>query len=502
MRLGAIGDEAYYGTLTPSGTTYQLGGGGGVLNYYGPLTGANSLDVGLNGTQAGTVILAGTMTYTGSTVINAGTLVVHGAIAPTSILVGQGAGSNATLVVGPASTANSGNAQIGADAGSVGSVLVSGSISTWTNSAGMAVGNTGTGSLTIDTGGKVSNLSDLYIANDTSGNGTLTVTDPGSKLSVGGSLYVGLLGTGSLNIQNGATVTSNNGYIGNNASSTGTATVTGAGSLWNNNANIFVGYSGSGVLNILSGGTVSNGGNGYFYIGGGTSGVGTVTVSGSGSVLNVPLGMAVGSRGTLNILNGGTVVDNIGYVGDLNASQALVTIDGASSSWINTGYLNIGNSGGASVTVQNGGFLLSQGIVYVDSPASALLTVTGSGSKVVSGDAVVVGDNGNGVLNIQNGGAIVSARGSIGNNPGSAGIVTVSDPGSSWTMSGTLSFAGTGALTINGGTVQAGGFDTSGAVMATINLNGGVLQTPAWKSQGQRAGAPQSGKIEGFTFCV
>ena len=31
LRLGAVGNATYSGTLTPSGTTYRLGGGGGAL---------------------------------------------------------------------------------------------------------------------------------------------------------------------------------------------------------------------------------------------------------------------------------------------------------------------------------------------------------------------------------------------------------------------------------------------------------------------------------------
>ena len=54
-----------------------MGGGGGVLTIGGPsLTGANSLEVGTNGTPAGTVMLAGANTYTGPTQIDGGVLSV------------------------------------------------------------------------------------------------------------------------------------------------------------------------------------------------------------------------------------------------------------------------------------------------------------------------------------------------------------------------------------------------------------------------------------------
>ena len=70
--LGAWGDVTYTGTLTPSGTTYRLGGGGGTLTLgnNNALTGNNALLVGSTGN--GTVILAGTNNYTGDTTIQAG----------------------------------------------------------------------------------------------------------------------------------------------------------------------------------------------------------------------------------------------------------------------------------------------------------------------------------------------------------------------------------------------------------------------------------------------
>ena len=70
--LGAWGSVTYTGTLTPSGSTYRLGGLGGALTLSNnnALTGNNGLLVGSTGN--GTVILAGTNNYTGDTTIQAG----------------------------------------------------------------------------------------------------------------------------------------------------------------------------------------------------------------------------------------------------------------------------------------------------------------------------------------------------------------------------------------------------------------------------------------------
>ena len=71
--LGAVGSVTYTGTLTPQGTTYRLGGGGGTLTMANTnaLTGAgNSLVV------RGNVTLAAANDYTGGTTPSAGTLLI------------------------------------------------------------------------------------------------------------------------------------------------------------------------------------------------------------------------------------------------------------------------------------------------------------------------------------------------------------------------------------------------------------------------------------------
>jgi autotransporter-associated beta strand protein len=77
MRLGAVGGSGVYGgsTLTPGGSTYRLGGGGGTLTVTnGVLAGAgNSLEVGTVGINgAGTVVLSAANTYGGTTTVNPG----------------------------------------------------------------------------------------------------------------------------------------------------------------------------------------------------------------------------------------------------------------------------------------------------------------------------------------------------------------------------------------------------------------------------------------------
>ena len=72
--LGVVsGTRTYSGTLTPNGTTYRLGGGGGTLVMDSVLTGANSLEV------KGNVNLAAANDYTGTTTLTSGSANLAGA---------------------------------------------------------------------------------------------------------------------------------------------------------------------------------------------------------------------------------------------------------------------------------------------------------------------------------------------------------------------------------------------------------------------------------------
>lgn len=73
LTLGAFGSATYSGSLTPNGTIYRLGGGGGTLTFTTELTTARSLIVNGSG-SLGTVILTFDNSYTGGTTIASGTL--------------------------------------------------------------------------------------------------------------------------------------------------------------------------------------------------------------------------------------------------------------------------------------------------------------------------------------------------------------------------------------------------------------------------------------------
>lgn len=311
-------------------------------------------------------------------------------------------------------------------------------------------------------------------------------------------LLVGDSGIGTLNVLNGGTLGSTNGYLGYFPGASGRLTVDGAGSLWTT-SNALVGYSGLGRLDIVNGGRVDAN---AVRIGIEAGSFGTVLVDGSGSILDAAGGtLEVGRSGTgsLVVTNGGRVdytlandlviganggssgtvrVDGAGSVIDAGGSNLLlrrgsilvsgggqilnhrsqadgdVTVTGAGSAWINSGFLLLGYDHDATLTVRDGGLVQAAGLAIGDGAERGSVLVDGAGSRIESSIYVAVS---NGDMAISNGGAVSSLNGLIGTSVGESGSVTVDGAGSNWTMSDELEigYNGTGHLEIrNGGVVN------------------------------------------------
>ena len=160
------------------------------------------------------------------------------------------------------------NVTLGYIAGSSGTATVSsGTLAVFSQ---LDVGYNGRGNLLVN-GGLVTG-SNTYIGhNATTSSGTVTVSS-GTWVN-SGSLVVGNSGTGTLAI-NGGYVSNTYASIGNGVGSNGSAAV--SSGTWNNTADIYVGKSSAGALTV-NGGYVSVSGDSY--IGSGTLGTGSVTVT-------------------------------------------------------------------------------------------------------------------------------------------------------------------------------------------------------------------------------
>lgn len=406
-------------------------------------------------------------------VIDTGTRTVNTSTSYTGDLY-VGKDNNATLIVESGGTISGTGGTIGGNigynAGSNGTVTVTGSGSVWNNPPGqdMDVGANGTGTLNILNGGTVSNRNGT-VAHFVGSTGTVTVTGEGSTWTNSNELVVGWSGRGEMTVSNGGRVTANsNGFIGARNGGSGQVTVTGAGSRWDIGSQLVIGLEAStGELLVENGGTVTNTSG---RIGLSTSSVGTVTVTGSGSTLtdNGPI-LRVGYDGTgmLTVANGGKVTVGTLTNGAYNGTLTIASNAGS------TGTLNIGAAEGqtatapgtfkaASIAFGNG----TGAIVFNHTSAGLLFdsAISGNGTlKALAGTTILTGDNslftGSTVVN----GGVLTVNGSM------SGSATTVESGARLTGSGTV-----GSVTaLTGSTVAPGNSPGTLTVMGNYSQASG-----------------------------
>lgn len=181
----------------------------------------------------------------GSTTV-AGLAISGGAAAPNLNNLGDlsiGVNANGRMTITGGGDVWTATGQIGRNAGRMGSAVVQGAGSTWSNSSDLLVGASGSGSLEIRNGAAVSNFR-AHVGLNANSSGSVIVADPGSSWTGTGSFFIGNGGSGSLQVLNGATAsTSGNSYLGFSTFSQGTATVSGVGSTWNTANTLAIGGS-------------------------------------------------------------------------------------------------------------------------------------------------------------------------------------------------------------------------------------------------------------------
>ena len=220
---------------------------------------------------------------------------------------------------------------VGNQDGSSGDVTVQGPGSTWTNSEFVVVGFFGDGSLSVLDGGQILNpAGSASIGNRSVSTGTVLVDGQGSSWTNDFTFFVGFEGTGELTIQNGGLVsnTGSDTTIALMEGSHGTVLVDGPGSSWTNDVLFSIGADGTAELTITNGGSVSNTGS-QTLIGGSSGSTGTVTVDGTDSEFDVaatPLVVGVLGTANLNIGNGGAAHNAEATVGDGPLSRGTVSV--------------------------------------------------------------------------------------------------------------------------------------------------------------------------------
>ncbi|MBO9591225.1 MAG: autotransporter outer membrane beta-barrel domain-containing protein [Devosia sp.] len=344
-----------------------------------------------------------------------------------------------------------------------GEALVSGGGSSWENTGRLTIDN---GRLRIEDAGSVSNTVGV-IGN--SNLGEVIVSGPGSQWTSSDQLVVGNYATGTMRVENGATVLSYQGYVGAANGVSGTAVVTGNGSSWQvTDSSLTLGNYGQGSLTIEDGGVV------YANQG-------------------VLLGMSdANALGTL------LVTGTPGHVGILETSEirggqglADVTIDGGIVRALGDDAFFFYNFGNQQVTLgPAGGTVDTNGHNIGISPVlagSGSLVKAGAGTLTLTGENTYLGGTTitAGTLRLGNGGTSGRILGDVSND----GVLAFNRSDAvtfagAITGTGGVSQIGTGTTTLTsdssglsgGSRVQNGILSVNGILGGTLEVHGGRLQ--------------------------
>jgi outer membrane autotransporter protein len=376
--------------------------------------------------------------------------------------------------------------------GGVGTVMVTGAGSSWTNVNDVVVGGQGTGTLIIQGGataqdGTTASSTGGSIGKAAGSTGTVIVTGPGSSWINGpqGGLNIGSFGTGTLVIENGGSVidiTPLVTNIGNGAGSHGIVTVTGAGSFWSDIAGFKIGNFGTGTLTIADGGTVrapsvviaANAGSiGALNIGAGAGspaaapgtlnapsvafGAGNGTINFNHTSTDYVFAPAISGNGTVNVLAGTTILTGANTYGGATNVDAGTLRAGALNTF----------SPNSPVTVASGGTLDLNGFSQT-SPGVTNAGLVNMGTGTTPGTLLTttsyIGTGGTIAMNTFLG-ADASPSDKLIINGGSATgnsllhITNAGGPGAETVTNGIAV-----VQAINGGTTAAGAFALAGEV--------------------------------------
>ncbi|RMH89008.1 autotransporter domain-containing protein [Lysobacter pythonis] len=296
-----------------------------------------------------------------------------------------------------------------------GVVTVNGAGSQWVASGTDAsdyfvVGDKGKGELNIKDGGKVVASGVFRVGAAKDGAGTVTLNGQNSRLEVGINAHVGNSGKGTVNVQTGGAVSSRWLDMGVNRTGVGEVNIDGKDAAWEIENNLVLARKGKGTVNVLNGGQLASNGA-EIAVDKGASG--TVIVSGQNSRWANKQKLTVAGSGvaTLTIKDGGQFNGGASAVtvGKNKDSIGAVTVTDAGSRWnSDAGKLVIGELGTGKLVV-NWGANVQTGDAVIGNGVGGKGSVTireGDSKWTVRGDALTVGGNGSGSLVIEKGGIL------------------------------------------------------------------------------------------------
>jgi len=246
------------------------------------------------------------------TVPNGGILEIDKPPGLTDKILPVGVGSCGTGICGHMEIRSGGivrslkGSQIGVNTSSEGSVLVTGNESQWIDESICDVGVLGKGTITIEQGGSFNGETVVLGSESTQAERSITVTGVGSSFSTSANFSIGLGGIGAFNVNSGALAFSQDKtFLAVNEQAEGDVNVDGIGTEWITFDTLYIGYEGSGGLLVTNGGDVLSS---NATISEKLTGIGSAQVEGEFSRWTIPglLNMSIsGGVAILRVLNGG-----------------------------------------------------------------------------------------------------------------------------------------------------------------------------------------------------
>ena len=433
--LVALGNQAL--AITNAAGTFSggIGGTGGSLNI-----------------TSGSQTLSGVNGYTGSTTISgSSTLALSGA---GSIAASSGIANSGTFDI--SSTTN--GAAVQAISGS-GAVALGAQTLAITNASGNLAGAIGgTGGLNVSGGSQILSGANAYTGSTVIGTGaTLALSGTGSIATSSG-----VVNSGTFDISNASTGVSVQALSGSGATNLGTQNLI----ITNASGNLSGAVTGSGSINIVSGNQTLSGNNANSFTGG-------VQVQ-SGASLSIPASSALGS-GTLALIGSSSVPATLNATGTTNIANPITVtgdpifnISSGTTTTISTPITN-GTSAGDVIIAGGGSLALTAVNTYTgltNINAGSTLSLSGSGS--IANSTTVTN---NGTFNIGGKAGNVSVGSYTQGSTGSLEMGFTPANNQKINATGTVSLAGSLALTAAAGTYSAGKYTlvtSSGGVSGTF----------------------------------
>ena len=400
--------------------------------------------------------------------------------------IAVGGSGQGTLTIANGGVVSGSSGGLGDAPGSSGTVTVTGSGSQWNATELLNIGVQGQGTLTINSGGAVNVTGvGVSVGSESKSVGTVTVTGAGSQLNASSvKVYVGGAGHGALTLQQGATGSSLDLDVGSVAGSTGTVMLTDAGTKWTNSVGtVTIGDAGTGTLTVQNGAELST--QDEFV---GKSHLGTLNLSGGSNSVSEDL--TLGPSGTYNLSGTGDLTvagkGSEGLFPETVRGHFFET--GGTNTVTGTG-LQVGGSSG--FYVQSGGETSVPTLELSGASGGGQYVLKGSGTLTVAAkEEIGFGNNG---TFTQSGGTNTGQELAVGALSVGHGTYNLSGNGLlktgaeiiGFTLQGHIAMGSLGVFTQTGGTNEAGSLVVGAGVAgsSSYNLSGnGVLNVTSSES--------------------